>query len=64
MECWHSDPEKRPTFAMIASQVDRIMELSSGYLKLIVMSEQREGTIMDVSSDTESTDLPTSVSVS
>ena len=60
MDCWHSDPQKRPSFSTISSKVDRIMELSAGYLDLAAMSEEREGTIMDISSDTESPDLPVS----
>ena len=62
LDCWNINPDKRPKFKMIASEMDRFMEESAGYLALSSMAAvEREGeAMMEERSDTES---PESVSM-
>ena len=34
LECWDSDPERRPSFTMIASTISKALQIMSGYLEL------------------------------
>ena len=34
LECWDSDPERRPSFTMIASTISEALQIMSGYLEL------------------------------
>ena len=59
LECWNIEAEKRPAFSEIATKVDHIMEVTSGYLELSKMATQREGQAM--TGERSETDSPESV---
>ena len=64
LKCWDIDPKKRPRFSEIASEVDHIMEVTSGYLELTTLAAEREGEVMVECRDSDSpdSDIPSSVS--
>ena len=43
-QCWHKDPLQRPSFAKLASSLDRLLQTVAGYMELsMVLPADREG---------------------
>ena len=36
LKCWDSDPEDRPTFTKICSNISKVLQIMSGYLDMSV----------------------------
>ena len=47
LKCWDSDPEDRPTFTKIRSNISKVLQIMSGYLDMSVADTPKVPPTMD-----------------